>query len=427
MEATTSTRIAWSLWASSVSLAVADLALAFLNRGASSADSVGVPGQMAILGVMTTTVGALVASRLPRNAVGWLFCALGLGLVVSILSQDYAIRALVSAPGSLPAGELMAWLGSWLPAAGGVATFVMLVFPTGRLPSRRWRPVAWAAILDSLALAVAAAWLTAPPGPEDLHGFNGPESFGEGLLAALLGVSFLLGVLTALAAAIAVLLRLKRARGDERQQLKWFVYAATVLALVVLIPNLPMAVVPSYLIRWTNVIVLLAFGGIPLAAGLAILKYHLYDIDLIINRTLVYGTLTAVLGLIYYGIVIVLQQFISQRIAASEAVVAGSTLVVAALFVPARKHIQEAVDRRFDRKKYDARKTIEAFSARLRDEVDIDSLTQHLLEVITETMQPRHAALWLKSKPNRQSTLAPTPSLVRETEERGRSDHLGEA
>ncbi len=393
-----SSRIAYSLWVLSVSLAAADLVLAFLNRAATSADSIGLPGQMALLGAIAASVGALAASRLPRNAVGWLFCALGLGLILSILSQDYAIRALISAPGSLPAGEFMAWVGSWLPAGGGVATFLMLLFPTGRLPSRRWRPVAWAAALDSFILAAAAAWLTAPPGAEDLHAFNGPESFGEGLVAALLGSSFLLAVLIALAAAIAVILRLKRARGDERQQLKWFVYAATVLSVMVLIPNLPSPIVPSYLIRWTNVIVLAAFGGLPIAAGIAILKHRLYDIDLIINRTLVYGTLTAFLGLAYYGMVIVLQQLISERIAGSGLVVAGSTLAVAALFGPARSRIQEAVDRRFNRRKFDAQMTIEAFSARVRDEINIDDLTSHLLDVVSETMQPSHVALWLRSR-----------------------------
>ncbi len=201
----TSSRAVWALWASSVILAVADLVLAFLNRAVTSADSIGLPGQMAVLGVVAATVGALVTSRVPDNCVGWLFCAVGFGLVLSIFTQDYAIRALVSAPGTLPAGEVMAWLGSWLPAAGGITTFVMLIFPTGRLPSRRWRPVAWVTALNSLALAVAAAWLTAPPGVEDLHSFNGPEGFGDGWLAVVLGASFLLALLTALAAGIAVL------------------------------------------------------------------------------------------------------------------------------------------------------------------------------------------------------------------------------
>lgn len=390
-----SSRAAWAVWVSSVSLAVADLVLAFLNRAVTSADSIGLPGQMAVLGVMAVTVGAAVASRLPDNCVGWLFCALGSGLILSIFSQDYAIRALVSAPGSLPAGELMAWLGSWLPAGGGITTFVVLVFPTGRLPSRRWRPVAWLTALNSLTLVAAAAWLTAPAGVEDLHGFNGPETFGDGWFAAFLGSSFLLALLTALAAGIAVLLRLKRSRGVERQQLKWFVYAVTVMVVSVVIPQL--GIVPSYLIRGTNVIILLAFGGIPVAAGIAILRYHLYDIDLIINRTLVYGIVTGILGLVYYGIVIAAQQLVSDRLAASEILVAGSTLTVAALFGPVRTYIQEAVDRRFNRRKYDARRTIETFGARLRGEVDLDSVTRDLIDVVNETMEPSHVRLWLRS------------------------------
>lgn len=405
----TSSRAVWTLWVSSVIVAGADLVLAFLNRAVTSADSVGLPGQMALLGVITATVGALVTSRFLDNSVGWLFSTLGFGLVLSIFTQDYAIRALVSAPGSLPAGELMAWLGSWLPGVGGITTFVMLIFPTGRLPSRRWRPVAWLTALNTFAFAAAAAWHTAPPGVEDLHGFNGPRSFGDGWLAVVIGSSFLLALLTALAAGIAVLLRLKRSRGDERQQLKWFVYAVTVLVVSVVIPQLGIA--PSYLNEWTNVITLLAFGGIPVAAGIAILRYHLYDIDLIINRTLVYGIVTGVLGLVYYGIVIVAQQLVSDRIAASEVVVAGSTLTVAALFSPVRRHIQEVVDRRFNRRKYNARRTIEVFGARVRDDVDIDSLTRHLIDVVNETMEPSHVRLWLKSMP---ATVAATAFVLKD-------------
>ncbi len=190
-------------------------------------------------------------------------------------------------------------------------------------------------------------------------------------------------------------MRLKRSSGEERQQLKWFVYAVTVLVVSVVIPQL--GIVPSYLIQWTNVIVLLAFGGIPVAVGIAILRYRLYDIDVIINRTLVYGIVTGVLGLAYYGIVIAAQQVVSDRLAASEVVVAGATLTVAALFSPVRKYIQEAVDRRFNRRKYNARKMIEVFGATVREDVDIDSLTTHLIDVVNETMEPSHVRLWLKS------------------------------
>lgn len=396
MAVSISFRAVWALWASCMGLAVADLVLVFSNRTVTSADSMGLPGEMAVLGMMAATVGALVASRLPNNSVGWLFCALGCGVVLSIFSQDYAIRALVTAPGSLPAGELAAWLGSWLPGAGGITALVMLVYPTGRLPSRRWRPVAWVAVLNSLLLAVSAAWIIAPPGVEDLRGFNGPKSFGDGWLAVLAGGSFLLGLLTAFAAGISVILRLKLSRGIEREQLKWFVYAVTVLVACIGVSQL--GVVPPDLFEWTNVIVLLAFGGIPVAAGIAILRYHLYDIDLIINRTLVYGLLSAILGVVYYGIVIAVQQLVSDRVATSEVVVAGSTLTLAALFSPVRTYIQEAVDRRFNRRKYDAQRTIEAFSARLRDDIDIDidSLTAHLVDVVTQTMEPSHVGLWLK-------------------------------
>ncbi|MBA2273220.1 MAG: hypothetical protein H0W21_04850 [Actinobacteria bacterium] len=395
MRSGSSGRIAWATWGVTAVLAAADAVLALMNRSTTSVDSIGLPGQAAALGVAVGTIGAIVVSRRAGRAIGWLFSVLGLGLVLSVLSQDYAIRALVSAPNSLPAGEFSAWLGSWLPAAGGAVIFLLLLFPDGHLPSRRWRPLAWVAIAEVVVFTTTAAVITAPPGPEDLLAFNGPSGFGSGPWAVALGVSFLGAVVVALASAFSLALRLRRARGRERDQLKWFVYAGSLLVLAVIVFQL--GVVPASLNRWTNALTLFAFAGIPTAAGVAILKYHLYDIDFIINRTVVYSTLSVTLGFVYYVVVVLLQQFVGDRIAGSQVVVAGSTLVVAAMFRPARTRIQDVVDRRFNRKKYVAEATLDSFSTRLRDEVDLNALTRHLLQVVRETMEPTQVFLWLRT------------------------------
>ncbi|MBA3628615.1 MAG: hypothetical protein H0W55_02910 [Actinobacteria bacterium] len=388
-------RIAWAMWGVTSALAAADVVLALVSRSTANVDSIGLPGQAAALGVAVGTVGVLVASRRTGNAIGWLFSALGLGLVLSVLFQDYAIRALVLSPNSLPAGELSAWFGSWLPAAGGVAIFLMLLFPDGHLPSRRWRPLAWVTAAAVTMFTVAAAGMTAPPGPEDLLGFNGPRGSESGPWAVAVRVSFLGSVVVALASVSSLTMRLRRARGHEREQLKWFVYAGSLLVLVVVIFQL--GVVPAALYRWTNALTLFVFAGIPTAAGVAILKHHLYDIDLIINRTVVYSTLSITLGLVYYAVVVLLQQLVGDRFASSQVVVAGSTLAVAAMFRPARTRIQAVVDRRFNRRKYDAEETLDFFSARLRDEVDLNTLTRLLLHVVRQTLEPTEVSLWLRT------------------------------
>ncbi|MDQ3766007.1 MAG: hypothetical protein M3346_01500 [Actinomycetota bacterium] len=387
-------RIARTMWGITAVLAVADAVLALMNRP-TPVDSIGLPGQGAALGLAVGTIGVFVASRRAGNAIGWLFAILGLGLVLSVFSQDYAIRALVSSPGSLPAGVLAAWIGSWLPAAGGVVIFLMVLFPDGHLPSLRWRSLAWSAVAAVLVFTVSAAVVSAPPGPEDLLGFNGPRGFGSGPWAVAFGVSSVATVVIAFMSAFGLALRLRRARGRERKQLKWFVYAGSLLVLTVVVFQL--GIIPTGLHRWTNALTLFAFAGLPIAAGVAILKYHLYDIDVIINRTVVYSTLSITLGLVYYTVVVLLQQLVGDRLASSQVVVAGSTLAVAALFRPARTRIQTQVDRRFNRRKYDVEETLNSFVGRLRDEVDLNTLTLLLLHVVRETMEPSLVSLWLRS------------------------------
>src|SRR6266508_2135590 len=272
------------------------------------------------------TVGAVIVARRPRNPVGWLCCAVGLLLGPAFFGQDYAWYALVREAGSLPGGQVMAWLGQWpWRVVLGLLSFLLLLFPSGRLVSARWRPVAWAA------------------------------AAGTVLYAAVLSV------------------------------LVWLLLIVTGVA-----DRLPAALGIPVLLVW--------LVAVPAAIGVAMLRYRLYDIDRLINRTVVYGLLTALLGGGYAGLVLMLGQLFGRS---SSLAVAAATLTIAAAFQPARRRIQHAVDRRFNRRRYDAARTIAAFSARLREEIDLDSLSAELLGVVDQTMEPTNATLWLRPSPDR--------------------------
>jgi hypothetical protein len=340
------------------------------------------------------TVGALVAARRPDHPIGWLFTGIGLVWSVQLVVGSYAVAALSDE--ALPAGAVAAWAAEELRLATlGALVLVLLLFPTGRLPSRRWRGVLWLWIIG-LASLMAYEGLT-PGRGEHLLGYENP--FGLARLSGLLnGLSVLAAAfgLAELAAVLSLVVRLRRARGVERQQLKWFVYAAVLAVVVlvaanVLVPDL-MEHGPLGTILWGAVPVSLA-----VAVAVAVLRYRLYDIDRLVNRTLVYGLLTAILAVVYVGIVLALGQVFG-GVGGNPPTwaVAGATLAVAALFQPARRRVQAVVDRRFDRRRYDAAKTVEAFSARLRDEVDLDTLSEELLAVVDQTMQPTRMSLWLR-------------------------------
>jgi hypothetical protein len=340
-------------------------------------------------------VGAVIVAHRPGNAIGWLFSAIGLLTSTGTLALDYAEYAYVTRPGSLPGALLAAWYQWWwLPMFALILVFTPLLFPAGRLLSPRWRPVAVVAAAATTAIAVGGALQPTLKlqnedytvrNPVGLNSVPGPE---EGLLGNVL---FSLLVFCAVSALVSLVLRFRRSRGVERQQLKWFTYAV-VLAILFQLVTVP---VPQDAIR--DVLFGLTVGFIPIAAGIAILRYRLYDIDRLINRTLVYGLLTAILGLGYAATVLVLgQQFGGIGAKPPSLVVAGVTLAVAALFQPARRRIQAVVDRRFNRRKYDAAKTVEAFSARLRDQIDLDTLSAELLAVVNQTMQPTGVWLWLR-------------------------------
>ena len=391
--------LAWGLWL--LVVLAEGLVIGFLlaNDGLSTRDLI-VAVAFWVPFLAFATVGAVILARRPGNRIGWLCWAIGFTITVAIWGSKQVWVVLAnqgrsSAWALLPLLGTMAYLGTLL----GLLPFLVLLFPTGRLLSRRWRPVAWAIGLV-LGLYLTALLLT--PGPIDLSLPVNPDNplgleSAEGLLRTVQTMAGIAAPALLLAALASVVVRLRRARGDERQQLKWFSFV--VVAELVLLPGLgglAERVAPEV---GTLVVFPVSISLIPIAIGVAVLKYRLYDIDRIINRTLVYATLTAVLGLGYAGAVLALGQLFSTGERTPSWAVAGATLAVAALFQPARRRIQAAVDRRFNRRKYNTAKTIEAFSARLRDQVDLDTLSTEVLAVVDQTMEPTRVSLWLRPSP----------------------------
>jgi hypothetical protein len=350
------------------------------------------------------TVGAVVAAR-RGNTIGWLFLGVALVAATGALCVEYALRARVTAPGSLPAGELAAWAAGWVftlnfPAVG----LLLLVFPDGRLPSARWRPVAWGL---SLSLGAWAVWQMVTPGLVDSVGPGFANPFGidalptSGPVNDLLGaLTFLVVVVTLAAAVLAPFWRRRRATAVERQQLKWLAFVAIAVPVAMGLSVVAFSLPPGLggIPPWG--LLLLVSLGIPAAVGIAVFRYRLYDLDRIISRTLAYGLLTVLLGLGYAAVVLGLGRLLPQD---SSLVVAGATLAVAGVFQPARHRIQQVVDRRFNRRRYDAANTIAAFSARLREEIDLDTLSAELLAVVDQTMEPARVSLWLRPPVERSS------------------------
>ena len=394
----TTYRLAWSLWA--LSLALTALSLLLLALSISHPDVYIFEHWVdsTLAAIAFSTVGAVIAPRTPSdNLIGWLFCVVGLLFAVTHFSAEYAIYTLLAAPGSpLPGGEAAAWLTSWLwvPQLGSVV-LVVLLFPDGRLPSRRWR---WFARLSVLLVLTGALLCALSPGPISvglgpIHNPLGVESLPSVIKVVEQVVNTLL-----FAAVISLFVRLRRARELQRQQIKWFVYA-TALTICGGIVTYPVSeAIGSQWLKWIGFVpFIVGVMAIPISMGIAILRYRLYEIDTLINRTLVYALLTASLVAVYFGAVVLLQRFFVLLTGEkSTLAVVTSTLLIAALFNPLRRRIQGFIDRRFYRKKYDARKTLEVFSAKLRDETDLDALSEDLVGVVRETMQPAYVTLWLR-------------------------------
>ncbi len=395
--------LAWSLWALSLTSAVVSAVFRSLNPGAPKAVSqepLVFDIWFLLVSLSFATVGALVASRQPRNAIGWIFCALGVCNSLAAASQGYAIYALLTGPAYLPGGAVANWLSSLLagPIVFAMFALVLLLFPDGRPLSSSWRAVVW---LDLAAIALIFGFAF-KPGPLDTSLLDADNPFGIKGAGALFEALGIVGIFLALAAAatgaVSLVLRLRRSRGDERQQLKWFAFAGAVFCAAFATGPVLWSLPPSSGFGWIwTVLFLSAVSTIPAAAGVAILRYRLYDIDVIINRTLVYGSLTVMLVGIYLGAVISLQYaFRAATGQESTLAIVASTLAIAALFNPLRRRIQGFIDRRFYRRKYDAARTLAAFSARLRDETDLDTLNEDLASVVDETLQPAHVSLWLR-------------------------------
>ena len=342
-----------------------------------------------------STVGALIGSRRPENPIGWLFCSGAFAWILGELALEYGVYALITAPGTLPVGVWAAWFGGWARGMGWflIVAFLLLLFPNGRLPSPRWRPVLWGAV-GYVGFFTVVIWLSPVSNDTRLAFVRNPLGLEIEIITFLLELLYLTIPLLLVAGAAAVIVRFRRSGGAERQQLKWFAYAVAVMfILFVLWFSLALAglVVADALVFTVPLL------GLPISVGVAILRYHLYDIDLLVNRTLVYGSLTALLGATYLGGVVLMQgAFRALTGQESQLAIVASTLLIAALFVPLRRRVQSFIDRWFYRKKYDAACTLQDFATRLREKTDLDSLDSELLGVVRETVQPAHVSLWLR-------------------------------
>ena len=397
-------RAAWFAWSlAALSLALLVGGIAFSRAASSTAPDLPFGGETndasVVANVITlltfSVVGAIISSRHPHNNIGWLFCSVGVTIGLNSFAGDYAEYWLASGSGMKSLAETAAWFSSWawILLTYVPTSFVLLLFPDGRLPSPRWRPVAWGAALG-IAGTIAGYALEAGP-LEDFPQIANPYGV-DGPIVGMVGVAgSIVAAGSLVASAISLIVRMRHAGSEQRQQIKWLAYGGAVVVGTICV---------SGLINLWNVQVGIVVGnvallGLPVFTGIAIVKHHLYDIDLLINRTLVYGTLTTMLVAVYVG-GIVLSQRVFVGLTGQEELpqlaIVASTLMIAALFAPLRRRIQAIIDRRFYRRKYDAAKMLSDFSARLRDETDLDTLSDNLVGVVKETMQPEHVRLWLR-------------------------------
>ncbi|MDQ3910489.1 MAG: hypothetical protein M3305_01625 [Actinomycetota bacterium] len=416
MSKRTASWLAWSLGALSLVLFAANIALSILARNGQAPSTWGTGGLVGNLLIFMPflafpIVGTLVASRRPNNPIGWICLATGIFWVLAFLTGTYGVYGLVVNPGSVsfPAqiGTLTEWL--WIPAVGLLGIYLPLLFPDGRLPSRRWRPLAWFA--GAVILLVSAATILTPgPLPDLGEGVRNPFGLeGQPWLADAGIVLLPLFFLCILASALSPILRYRRSGGEQREQIKWLAFAASLAGLglmsslvstLIFAPGTFTGAEQPLLLGLLQDAVTISYASIPVAMGFAVLKYRLYDIEVVINRTLVYGSLTAMLILVYVCGVISLQ-YLLRLLTGQESnlAIVVSTLGIAALFNPLRRRIQSFVDRRFYRRKYDAAKTLEAFGIKLREETDLESISDDMMAVVKQTMQPAHISLWLRPAP----------------------------
>jgi hypothetical protein len=393
--------LSWMALPVTVVLTLGGIYLSILNRDVPGTAGVVVYAMLDLVLLGFVALGILVVHRRPGNPIGWIIAGVGVTAVASGFLESYGVYALFTVPGRFSGGETTAWLSTliFIPVLFAAPAILFLLFPNGNLPGRRWRVVFWLVILTTYS-TMAGAGLNPVLNDAPFKGVANPLGVDppRALFETLSNIGWPGMTASFLVAAFAMILRLRRSRGVERQQLKWIAAAAAILPLASTVG------VFTYYLGYETVGGLLStFSFVPIlfAAGYAVLRYRLYDIDVVINRTLVYGSLTMMLALVYIGGVAGLQRLLTPVTGQdSQLAIVASTLTIAALFNPLRRRIQHLIDHSFYRSKYDARETLEAFSARLRDETDLETLNAELLSVIWETMQPEHASLWL-SNPER--------------------------
>ena len=404
--------LAWSLGGLSIIMFAAGFVFAVLSSFVGGA---GVSGGFLIFMPFLAfpVVGALIASKRPENPIGWICLVAGLFWMLIVLGEGqsaYELATTGTVKSSVTLDALTFWF--WVPPVGLLGIYMILLFPDGGLPSRRWRPFAWFA---GAVMAVICIGFIFIPGPLEGHpGVRNP--FGLEWLAWMADVAVFIVVMLPLcmiASVLSLVLRYRRSAGEVREQIKWLAFAACFVGVTYLsgligqiffVPeSLESNAASPLWVSIANNLLLMSFAGVPVAVGIAILKHRLYDIEIIINRALVYGLLTATLVLVYFGGVVGLQYvFRALTGQGSTLAVVASTLFIAALFVPLRRRVQALIDRRFYRDKYDAQKTLEEFGSRLRDETDLERLNGDLISVVQDTVQPVHVSLWLR-EPERRS------------------------
>ncbi len=388
--------LAWSSCAVTMLLVAATITLIVVSRTA-QVSAFGFRGSALMFAATSSLVGALVASRRPGNTIGWLLCALGLTEAVVDFGAEYAVVAVLEHPGSLPGGEFMAWLASWLWlfVLGVGYVFVFLLFPDGHLLSPRWRMVGVIATVGTtvgaLGFAFGAGPLNEAPwinNPYGLPGEEWPEVLTQAIPLVLLVV--------VPAATLSLIKKFRRSSGEARQQLKWLAFSGGLMACLLGAGTATFDPNDQRGFDLLETLLAISFALVPFSVGIAILRYRLYDIDRIISRTLAYGALTALLASIYLLSVLALQSLLPLD-EDSPLIAAASTLGVIAAFGPLRNRVQNVVDRRFNRSRYDAAQTVENFGARLRTETNLNSLTDDLVAVTRRALQPTHVSLWLHS------------------------------
>ena len=406
--------LAWCIWVIALVLNAPDLYFLQVNPGSD-------PLAINLIGVLVfmayATVGALLASRRPRNAVGWLLLSAGAFTIAGGLALDYAVYGLVTRPGALPGAALAGAIGVALRSVGFylIVTFLLLLFPTGRLPSPRWRWLAWTtAIVIIVAIGSQALGADLSTGSTQLASIANPIGVIPADVADFLQTifGFFLTFACIIGCCASVVVRYRRAGGVERQQIKWLAVAGVWAALAFLV--VIVGVFSNNGLLASSMTFYIALVGIPLAVGIAILRHRLFDIDVIINRALVYGLLTALLAGLYFAGVVGAQALVNALAGReigglpapaqeSPIIIVLTTLAIAALFQPLRRGLQRLIDRRFYRRKYDAARTLAQYGETLRTDVELGALTERLVTVIDETMQPAHISLWLREGGSRPS------------------------